>query len=198
MGVERKIEKNLIEKIARGDEIAFEEIYRLYRNRVYGFIYRMTVNQTVAEDITHETFLVLIKHPERFRAERGSILTFLCAIARNLLINNLRRKNNSDVGFDEFEDFDVPEDELKTNPLTGLLNQELAARIEMCIGALPPLQREAIILREYQELSYEEIATITETEISAVKSRLHRARQNLARELSQYLTSPKKKHYELR
>jgi RNA polymerase sigma-70 factor (ECF subfamily) len=64
-------EDNLIKKIAQGDELAFNEIYSLYRNRVYGFIYRMTINKTLAEDITHETFMVLIEHPARYRTERG-------------------------------------------------------------------------------------------------------------------------------
>jgi RNA polymerase sigma-70 factor (ECF subfamily) len=119
-------EDNLIGKIANGDELAFNEIYFRHRNRVYGFIYRMTINQPLAEDITHETFMVLIEHPERYRAERGgSLLTFLCAVARKQLMNHLRRKHNSDVGFDEVENFDSLEDETKRNPLSNLLNQEL-------------------------------------------------------------------------
>jgi RNA polymerase sigma-70 factor (ECF subfamily) len=193
----RNIEANLIEKIAQGDESAFNEIYRCYRNRVYGFIYRMTSNRAVAEDITHEVFVVLIENPRRYQTERGSLLTFLCAIARNHVMNYLRRKHNLDVGFDEFENFDTLEDETKGNPLADLLNQELAARIDTCITALPPLQREVIILREFQELSYEEIARVTEAELSAVKTRLHRARQTLARQLAAYVTSPKDKCYEL-
>lgn len=194
-----KHEVNLIEKLARGDEPAFNEIYHRFRSRIYGFTYRMTINRAIAEDITHETFLVLIKHPERFCADRGSLLTFLCAVARNFVMNHLRRKHNEDVGFDEFEDFDVPENGTKGNPLSELLKQEFVARVESCIAALPPLQREAIILREYEELSYEEIARVTDAELSAVKSRLHRARQTLAGELAAYVASPKKdKCYELR
>jgi RNA polymerase sigma-70 factor (ECF subfamily) len=190
-------EQNLIEKISRGDEAAFSEIYRIYRDRVYGFVYRMTINQAVAEDITHEVFVVLIENPKRFQAERGKLLTFLCAVARNLVMNHLRRKHNRDVGFDEFENFDAPEDEARSNPLADLLNQELAARIEIAIAALPPLQREVIILREFEELSYEEIARVTEAELSAVKTRLHRARQTLAEGLSAYVASQKEKCYEL-
>ncbi len=190
-------EANLIEKIAQGDESAFDEIYRDYRNRVYGFVYRMTINQAIAEDITHEVFVVLIERPERFQAGRGSLLTFLCAVARNRVMNHLRRKHNADVGFDEFENFDALEDETRGNPLADLLNQELAARIEICIAALPPLQREVIILREFQELSYEEIASVTEAGLSAVKARLHRARQTLAKQLAAYVTPQKDKCHEL-
>ncbi|HSK73159.1 MAG TPA: sigma-70 family RNA polymerase sigma factor [Pyrinomonadaceae bacterium] len=190
-------QQNLVEKIKRGDETAFSEIYRSYRDRVYGFVYRMTINQATAEDITHEVFIFLIENPGRFQAGRSSLLTFLCGVARNLVMNHLRRKFNSDVGFDEFENFDALEDETKGNPLADLLNQELAERIETCIAALPPLQREVIVLREYQELSYEEIAKVTEAELSAVKARLHRARQALAKQLSAYITTSREKCYEL-
>ncbi len=191
-------EDNLIKKIARGDELAFNEIYFRHRNRVYGFIYRMTINKTVAEDITHETFMVLIEHPERYQAERGgSLLTFLCAVARKQVMNHLRRKHNGDVGLDEVENFDSAEDETTINPLSKLLNRELAAQIDACVASLPPLQREVIVLREYEELSYEEIARVTESELGAVKARLHRARQTLAKQLAGYVTSPKDKCYEL-
>lgn len=190
-------EANLIEKTALGDELAFNEIYYRHRNRVYGFTYRMTTNRAVAEEITHETFMVLIEHPERFHAERGSLLTFLCAVARNCVMNHLRRKHNRDVGFEELENFDFLEDETKGNPLTDLLKRELAERIDVCIAALPPLQREVIVLREFNELSYEEIAKITDAELSAVKTRLHRARQTLAKHLAAYVTSPEDKCYEL-
>lgn len=114
----------------------------------------MIVNQSAAEDIAHETFLILIERPERFDRRRGSLLTFLCGIARNLVMNHLRRKVNADVGFGDFENFDAAEDVVKNNPLKDLLNRELVAHINDCIAALPPLQREAIILREFGELSY--------------------------------------------
>lgn len=190
-------EQNLVRQISRGDEAALSEIYRIYHVRVYGFAYRMTLNQAAAEDITHEVFVFLIEHPDRFQTERGSLLTFLCAVARNLVMNHLRRKHHSDIGFDELENFDVLEDETQNNPLTDLLNRELAGRIENCIAELPPLQREAIILREYQELSYEEIARVTEADLSAVKARLHRARRALARNLAAYVNWQKEKHHEL-
>jgi len=190
-------EANLIEKIAQGDELAFNEIYYRHRNRVYGFTYRMTINRAVAEEITHETFMVLIQHPERFHAERSSLLTFLCAVARNCVMNHLRRRHNQDVGLEELENFDYLEDDTKGNPLADLLKMELAERIDAGIAALPPLQREVIILREFEGLSYEEIAKVTDAELSAVKTRLHRARQTLAKHLAAYVTSPKDKCYEL-
>jgi len=194
-----KSEINLIEKIALGDELAFDKIYRRYRDRVFNFTYRMTVNRAAAEDITHETFMVLIKSAERYSDERGSVLTFLCAVARNRVMNHLRRKHNADISFDEFDNFDVSENEVKNNPLKDLLNQELAARIQICVSELPPLQREVIILREFEELSYEEIASVTGTETTAIKARLYRARQTLAKQLAAYVSTSaaKDKCYEL-
>ena len=193
-----KSEIDLVEGVRRGEEAAFDAIYHRYGRRVYGFTYRMTLNSGVAEDVTHDTFLVLIEQPERFQVERGSLLTFLCAVARNLVMNHLRRKHNRDVRLDDFEDFDIPEVGTSGNPLASLLDQELVARIDACIAALPPMQREVIILREYEELSYEEIANITDTELGVVRARLFRARQNLAKGLAAYINVPKKdKCYEL-
>ena len=80
-------------------------------------------------------------------------------------------------------------DESQRDPLTQLLEQELKARVDAAIFALPALQREAIILREFQELSYEEIATVTGVQVNAVKVRLYRARQTLARQLAPYLST---------
>jgi RNA polymerase sigma-70 factor, ECF subfamily len=195
--VHSNIEKNLIEKVVLGDEDAFSEIYRLNRDRVYGFVYRMTLDRAIAEDLTHEVFVCLMEHPERFDAKRASLSTFLCAIARNLVMNQLRRKFNGDVGFDEFENSEIWEDKKTKNPLTDLLNRELSEQIEIYIAMLPPLQREAIILREFQGLSYKEISQITEAELSTVKTRLRRARQILAEQLSRYVKSPEGKCYEL-
>ena len=191
-------ENNLLGGIRRGDESALGAIYDRYGTRVYGFIYRMTLNASLAEDITHEAFLVLIEQPNRYRAERGSLLTFLCSVARNSLMNHLRRRHNKDAWLDDIDNFDVPEVGSKGNPLATLLDQELAARVETCVAALPPLQREVVILREYEDLSYEEIAGITDTTTGVVKARLHRARQNLTKALAGYVEPGKKdKCYEL-
>src|SRR5437763_2466783 len=80
-------------------------------------------------------------------------------------------------------------DDSQRDPLTQLLEQELKARVDAAILALPALQREAIILREFQELSYEEIAAVTGAQVNAVKVRLYRARQTLARQLAPYLST---------
>jgi len=71
-----------------------KRIYRRHRDRVYGFAYRMLNSQSIAEDVTHEAFLVLIEHPERYQEERGSMLTFLCSVARNHIMHHFRRNGH--------------------------------------------------------------------------------------------------------
>ena len=182
-------ETELVRQAAQGNVAAFNELYRRYRDRVYAFAYRMAGAQTVAEDVIQETFLVLIEHPERYRPERASMLTFLCAIARNQIMYYLRQhQRNVEVDFEHVPTVEVT-GELKRDPLQELLKEELAGEVNLAIADLPPLQREVIVLREFQELSYEEIATVTGVEVNVVKVRLYRARRSMAQRLAPYLIS---------
>jgi RNA polymerase sigma-70 factor (ECF subfamily) len=191
-------ETALMEMAARGDASAFSELYHRYGHRVYSFAYRMLSVESAAEDVTQEAFLVLIEHPEQYRSERGSVLTFLCAIARHHIFHLFRRRGYEvEMGFDDDVNQTEP-DESEQDPLTILLGQELSAEVSAAIGELSPLQREAIVLREFQELSYEEIARVTCADVSVVKVRLHRARQSLARRLAPYLNSGREECHELR
>ena len=183
-------ETELVMHAAEGDAVAFSHLYRRYRDRVYGFAYRMVGAQSIAEDVTQETFLVLIEHPDRYRPERASMLTFLCAIARNQIMYHLRRhRRDVDVDFENTTTTIEARRESGQDPLQELLAEELSGEVNLAIAALPPLQREVIVLREFQELSYEEIATITGVEVNVVKVRLYRARQSLAQKLAPYLVS---------
>lgn len=195
----RDDESKLIRAATLGDASAFSELYGLHRDRVYGFAYRMLGAQAVAEDVTHEAFLVLIEHPERYSPERGSVLTFLCAVARNRIMNHFRRSGQElmDQNSNETGDFAEQEDEAERDPLRNLLDQELAARVNAALKMLPPTQREVIVLREFQELSYGEIANVIGAEVNVVKARLHRARQSLAQRLAPYINADRRQ-YELR
>jgi RNA polymerase sigma-70 factor (ECF subfamily) len=185
------------DSIAEGDAQAFTKIYNIYWERVYGFAYRMTGDQTTAEDVTHEAFLVLIRHPKRYHPERGSMMTFLCAVARNCIFHHFRRRGYEiDDAFDEqssVSTFIATE----KNPLNYLLERELAEKVNESVALLPVLQREVLILREFQELSYEEIAAVVGGEVNVVKARLYRARQTLAKRLAPYMTVKGERCYEL-
>jgi len=194
-------EIELAKHSAEGDEAAFSELYQRYRDRVYAFAYRMVGVQAIAEDVTQEAFMVLIEHPERHQPDKGSMLTFLCAIARNQIIYYLRR-NGRQVEVESEQFTNAVESQQKVNvsrdALTQLLDEELAAEINTVINSLPPLQREVILLREFQELSYEEIATVTDVDVNVVKARLHRARQSMERRLTPYLVPHGETSYDLR
>lgn len=177
----------VIERIKKGDAESFTYLYERYRDRVYGFAYRMLGVQSTAEDVTQEVFLVIIQHPEKYQQARGSMLTFLCSIARNNILNRFRRRSYEvEDNFDE-DELGLIRDDYEINPLSSLLEQELTAKVDECIALLPPLQREVVVLRKFQELSYQEISIITGTELNVVKARLHRARQSLAKNLAPYI-----------
>jgi RNA polymerase sigma-70 factor, ECF subfamily len=116
------------------------------------------------------------------------LLTFLCAVARNHIYQHLRHQERYAPEpvetSDEYEEAVV---RYSFDPLNDLLERELAAVVEAALTKLPVAQREAVTLREYQELSYEEIATVVGADTNVVKARLYRARQALAKRLAPYL-----------
>jgi RNA polymerase sigma-70 factor, ECF subfamily len=187
-----------LEALTRGDAAAFTRVYNRYRDRVYGFAYRMLGTQAAAEDITHEAFMVLIKHPERYSPKRSSILTFLCAVARNCILNHFRLRGKEVEDFFEEDDLQQIKNEYEPDPLSSLLDRELAAKVSESIALLPEFQREVIVLREFQELSYDDISIVTGADVNVVKARLFRARQNLAKHLAPYIVLKGEECHEMR
>ncbi len=185
-------------RVADGDAEAFSRLYDRYRDRVFGYAYRMLGSQSIAEDVTHEAFLALIENPERFRPELGSMKTFLCAVARNCILNHFRKRGAAIEDFFEDDELQSVTDESEPDPLSALLDRELGVKIKESIALLPALQREVIVLREFQELSYEEISIVVGAETGVVKARLYRARQTLGKRLAPYLVSNGEVCYELR
>ncbi len=195
----RQIETKLIEKASEGDAVAFGKIYFLLRDPIYGFAFRMLGENSAAEDITQETFIFFIENSQKYHSARGSLLSFLCGVARNRIMHHLRKSGNRlEISQEETDDYIEPGDELGYDPLEILLEHELEQKVNDAIAELPPLQRELIILREMQELSYEEIAKITGDDVNVVKVRLYRARRNLARRIAPYLKIKKENCYEMR
>ena len=167
-----------------------------YRDRVYGFAYRMVGNQSIAEEVTQETFLTLIRKPDQYIANKGSMLTYLCAITRNQILNHFRHSRRVvEQSYDEHNSALTNGNAL--NPLSSLLEHELADVVNESVGRLPLLQREVVILREFQELSYQEISEITGTKVNVVKARLHRARSTLTKHLAQYRLGAGREDHEL-
>jgi RNA polymerase sigma-70 factor, ECF subfamily len=137
----------------------------------------MSGSSSEAEDVVQDTFLELWRKPSRFDSTRGTLRSFLIGVTANLI----RRRLRSDRPYDDLED-----DSAVCGPidLAGLERAEIVAR---AVAALPASQRETLILAEYEDLSLEEIGCATNASLPAVKSRLHRARENLRRMLAPLL-----------
>ena len=155
----------------------FRDAFHAHKDVLYRFVCRMTGSANGAEDIVQECFLALWRKPGAYDPNRGPLRAFLLGTARNLVLKRWRDEHPHDP-VDEDSSFCGPVD---------LLGQERAETVRRAVLMLPPLQREAIILVEYEELTLEDIARVTASAVSAVKSRLHRARANLRRMLAPLL-----------
>ena len=183
---ERTKDELLLKKAGDGDQAAFLELYDRYREPIFRFAYRLLGSIEIAEDVTHDCFLSLIRKPENYRPERASLKTYLYAAARNLALKHFRDQGR-ETGMEEVSE--EPREAPSRGPLRRLLDEELATQVREAIFSLPPLQREALILFEYEGLSLNEVAEIAGTDVGAVKARLYRAREGLRRILSPYLKS---------
>lgn len=183
---ERTTDELLLKRAGGGEQGAFLELYERHREPIFRFAYRLLGSVELAEDVTHDCFLSLIRKPENFRAELGSLRTYLFACTRNLSLKHFRNIGREGT-LEEIQD--EPQVAAKSQPLGQLLDQELTAHVREAVLALPPLQREALVLFEYEGLSLNEIARITETDVGAVKGRLFRARERLKSVLRPYLNT---------
>jgi RNA polymerase sigma-70 factor (ECF subfamily) len=181
---ERTTDELLLRKAGEGDQAAFLELYYRYREPIFRFAYRLLGSVEIAEDVTHDCFLSLIRKPENFRPERASLKTYLFAAARNLALKHFRDQGR-ETALDEVAE--EPRDSARRGPLRRLLEEELATQVREAVFSLPALQREALILFEYEGLSLSEVAAISGTDVGAIKSRLYRARESLRRILRPYL-----------
>ena len=183
---ERISDELLVERAEANDQAAFVELYERHRNAVFGFAYRVLGSVEIAEDVTHDCFLSLIRRPGNFNPARGQLRTYLYAAARNLALKHFRNSGREASLDDLGEEPPVP---VREQPLRRLLDEELALKVKEAVFSLPPLQREALVLFEYEGLALSEIAGIVGTDVGAVKARLSRARERLRNTLRPYLNS---------
>ena len=179
-------DEKLLQRAARGDEAAFLALYERHRATVFRFAYRMLGSAAVAEEITHDCFLSLVRRPRAFDPSRASLRTYLYAAVRNLAAKHLRR-HGGEFPVEELEE--EPATAEREGPLRMLLDAELSREVQRAVAALPPLQREVVVLVEYEELTLSETAAVVGADVGTVKSRLHRARVRLRRALSLYFKS---------
>lgn len=181
------LEREQVELAARGDVPAFLAIWSAHRDAVYRFAAWMLADPAAAEDVAQECFLVLLQHPRRFDPARASLRIFLLAVARNQCRIRWRGAQREDP-LEECEDLPAPE-----AAAGGFASSQIADVLNAAIARLPPLQREALFLFEYEELSLEDAAAVAGIDIGTLKSRLFRDRQRLKREL-RWLTQENSKY----
>jgi RNA polymerase sigma-70 factor, ECF subfamily len=179
----------LMQLVAQGDISAFEEVIGRHQALVAGTAARMLGSNSDVEDIAQQVFIRVWKSARRY-VPRAKFTTWLLKITRNLVFNELRRAKRraqvplqSEPGAEE-----IPlKDETNPAPDASLLQDELQRAIEEAIMQLPESQRMALVLRRYEQLSYEQIAEVLDLSVPAVKSVLFRARTELRSRLSKYL-----------
>lgn len=181
----------LMELIGAGDDRALEQLVERHQRLVIGTVGRMLGTGSDAEDIAQQVFVRVWKNAKRYEP-RAKFTTWLLKIARNLVFNELRRRSrHPQVPLQsESEEGERPlKDEHAVAPDASLLEHELQEAVDAAIANLPETQRMAVILRRYEELSYEEIAESLDQSVSAVKSLLFRARTELRESLKRYLNT---------
>jgi RNA polymerase sigma-70 factor (ECF subfamily) len=176
-------DEGLLASAAGGDTTAFQILYERYRDPIFRFAYRLLGSAEAAEDVAHDCFLSLIKEPSRFDSNRASLRTYIYATARNLAAKRYHSFGR-ETAIDELAD--EPAMAERHAPVARLLDQELALEVQQAIASLPPLQREALVLFEYDELSLAEIGEVVGADANAVKQRLFRAREKLRVRLERY------------
>src|SRR5438034_3593839 len=179
----------LMQLVSGGDTSAFEKLIERHQSLVAGTVARMLGSNSDVEDIAQQVFIRDWKSARRY-VPRAKFTTWLLKITRNLVFNEMRRtKRRHHVPLQPEPGAEDPplKDEMNLAPDASLLESELQQVIEEAIQRLPETQRMALVLRRYQQLSYEQIAEVLDLSVPAVKSVLFRARTELRSRLSKYL-----------
>jgi RNA polymerase sigma-70 factor, ECF subfamily len=182
MGTPRSIVVNEFESewlrdANRGDQAAFGRLIEVYQTPVYNLCYRMLSSANDAEDAAQETFLRAYHGLSRYDTQR-SFSTWLLSIAAHYCIDQIRRRRFTIMSFEELPAFDPPDQ--APGPERSLVTKEKQQQVQALLESLNPQDRAAVVMRYWYDFSYEEIGESLSLTVSAVKSRLHRARRELA------------------
>jgi len=177
-------DEELISRFQDGDEYAYVELVNRYQDRLMNFTYRFFGDMGDAEDVVQDTFMKLYTHKHYYR-NIAKFSTWIYTIASNLAKTELRKRKRrpqthiSQMGL-EGQDWDVPDEDKTNEEIEGRYNE---SEIQRAMLKLPLHFRTAVIFRDIQELSYEEISNILDVPLGTVKSRINRARLQLQEEL---------------
>jgi RNA polymerase sigma-70 factor, ECF subfamily len=180
----------LVRRCIAGDAAAWEEIVQRYHRRIYNICYRFTGSGTDADDLTQEVFIKMYRTLNTYDVERGAFMTWVTTVTRNLLVDHFRKTRQErvtdslDTTSPEHED-GMPLGERISDrgpsPDTKVQSREAKEAVHQALQRLSPDLREAVILRDLQDMDYKEIATVLRVPEGTVKSRINRGRAELAR-----------------
>ncbi len=183
----------LVDRCLAGDAAAWEAIVRLYHRRIYNVCYRFAGATADAEDLTQEVFIKMYRTLKSYDASKGAFITWVTTIARNLLVDHFRRSKHVRMT-DSLESAPSADPDALTlgeqlpdlgpSPDAGIRTQETQRAVHQALQKLSPELREAVILRDLQDMEYREIAHVLRVPEGTVKSRINRGRAELARHLS--------------
>jgi RNA polymerase sigma-70 factor (ECF subfamily) len=183
----------LVRRCLAGDAAAWEEIVRLHNRRIYNFCYRFTNSPDSAEDLTQEVFIKVYRTLASYDVEKGAFTTWLTTLTRNLLVDHFRRSKQDRITDSIDASLSEEDDSLSLSnrlpdrgpsPADRLASQETQKMVREALGRLSPDLREAVILRDLQDMDYKEISQVLRVPEGTVKSRINRGRTELARLLS--------------
>lgn len=180
-------DEQLIREILDGHVELFRELIVRYEKRIHAYVYHMLRPgswQISPEDICQETFYKTYRHLRSFKAEEASFGTWIFTIARNTVLSELRKQKGQTVSLDE--SLEVVDSSHAGYPEQAVLSKEKVTLVRNAISRLSEKQRSALILREYNQLDYREIAVILGQPINSVKSLLFRARASVKGQLDDY------------
>ncbi|MCU6795809.1 MULTISPECIES: RNA polymerase sigma factor [Paenibacillus] len=190
-------DSQLIREIKDGNVQLYDELMRRYERKILAFIYHMLKSahmDSMAEDLCNETFYKAYRSLSSFREIEATFSTWLYTIARNTVLSELRKNNHVKVSLDQggFE----PHADADSMPEVSILRNEKVSMVRDAINNLPEKQRSALIMREYDQMDYQEIANILGQTVSSVKSLLFRARASVKLQLEPYFLDPVFEEYE--
>jgi len=184
---EEKSDNELLRLALAGDEAAFVMLYRRRQGGIYRYAFHMCGSETIAEDVTQEVFMALMREDNlHFDPARGSLTAYLYGIARHHVLRCLERDKSYVPLADNDEEMDAPVAAIAVadnDLLANLAHREMIGQLHQAITTLPAHYREALVLCDLHEMSYAEAAVVIDCAVGTVRSRLHRARALLIEKL---------------
>lgn len=173
----------LARRCRAGDGLAWEEIVTAFSRRIFNLAYRFTSNVEAAEDLTQEVFVRIYRTLDQYDAKQGDLANWLMRLARNLIIDDYRKRqrNPQDSNADDVDDHAFHLRAVGGSQQTEMERREMRNKVQAGINKLPPDLKICVILRDIEELSYQEIVEHLEIPEGTVKSRINRGRIELAK-----------------